>query len=113
MPSLVARTGNNLSIGGFIPEIWSTHLNYKFYKTTYWHLIANRDWEGEISGKGSKVIIRVRPTVAVNKNYKENQKRSSYRLTMPIFLASKSATSTRCSRTSRQKKRPALTLTSR
>jgi hypothetical protein len=74
MASSVARVGNNLSGGVFIPEIWSTLLNKKYYKATYWDRIANTDWQGEIAGRGSKVLIRVRPTVTVNKNYKENQK---------------------------------------
>jgi hypothetical protein len=66
MPTSVARTGANLPNGNFLPTIWSKKLQAKFYKQTVFGAIANRDWEGEIKGKGSKVEIRVRPTVTVS-----------------------------------------------
>lgn len=65
MPYQIARTGNNLPAGNFVPEIWSKKLQSKFYSSTIFNEIANTNWEGEIKGKGSKVIIRVRPTVIV------------------------------------------------
>jgi hypothetical protein len=70
--SSVARVGNNFPNGAFIPIIWSTKLNYKFYKATYFKEIFNADWQSAIGGIGSKVMIRIRPTVAVGK-YKTNQ----------------------------------------
>lgn len=51
--------------GKFIPEIWSGKWNAKFYDTTVFGEIANTDYQGEISAKGDKVIIRQRPDVTV------------------------------------------------
>lgn len=65
MPTLVTRTGANLPNGNFVPEIWSMKLQAKFYKNTVLGEIANTDWEGEIKDKGSKVHIRVRPTINI------------------------------------------------
>lgn len=66
MPIGPARVGGNLPNGNFIPEIWSKKLQAKFYKQTVLADITNRDWEGEIKGRGSKVNIRVRPTITVS-----------------------------------------------
>lgn len=65
MPALVTRTGANLPNGNFIPEVWSKKLQAKFYKATVFGEIANTDWEGEINGQGSRVMIRVRPTITI------------------------------------------------
>lgn len=62
----VAAGYNNLPNGNFIPEVWSKKLQAKFYATTVFGEISNNDWEGEIQGQGSKVIIRKRPTVTVS-----------------------------------------------
>lgn len=51
--------------GKFIPEIWSGKWNAKFYDATVFSAIANTDWQGEITGKGDKVIIRNRPDVTI------------------------------------------------
>lgn len=51
--------------GKFIPEIWSGKWNAKFYDATVFAAIANTDWQGEITGKGDKVIIRNRPDVTI------------------------------------------------
>jgi hypothetical protein len=61
----MTRSGANLPNGNFVPEIWSKKLQAKFYKTTVLGEIANTDWEGEIKAGGSKVYIRVRPTITV------------------------------------------------
>lgn len=66
MPATVARTGGNTPNGNFIPEVWSKKLQAKFYTATVFGAIANTDWEGEIKGSGSKVMIRKRPTVVIN-----------------------------------------------
>lgn len=65
MASNVARTGNNAPNGAFIPEIWSKKMLKKFYNTTVLTEVTNTDYEGEISGQGSKVIIRIKPTVNI------------------------------------------------
>lgn len=65
MASYVARTGNNAPNGGFIPEIWSKKMLKKFYNSTVLTEVTNTDYEGEISGQGSKVIIRIKPTVNI------------------------------------------------
>jgi hypothetical protein len=62
----VAVGYNNLPNGYFIPEVWSRKLQAKFYATTVFGAISNNDWEGEIQGQGSKVIIRKRPTIVVS-----------------------------------------------
>jgi hypothetical protein len=62
----VAAGYNNLPNGYFIPEVWSRKLQAKFYATTVFGAISNNDWEGEIQGQGSKVIIRKRPTIVVS-----------------------------------------------
>ena len=66
MPRSVAKTGSNLPNGNFIPEVWSKKLQAKFYASTCLNEITNHDWEGEISGKGSKVHIRKRPTINIS-----------------------------------------------
>lgn len=52
--------------GTFIPTIWSGKLNEKFYATSVFADICNRNWEGEISNIGDKVIINNIPTLAIN-----------------------------------------------
>jgi hypothetical protein len=64
MPTSVARVGANLPNGNFLPEIWSKKINFKYYKETFLMDITNTNWQGEIKGLGSKVIIRVRPTIS-------------------------------------------------
>lgn len=54
------------SASGFIPEIWSGKLVEKFYTSTVFGEIANTDYEGEISGMGSKVKIRTTPDIIIN-----------------------------------------------
>lgn len=66
MPTGPSRVGANLPNGNFIPAVWSKKLQAKFYKQTVLGDIANTDWEGEIKSKGSKVEIRVRPTITVS-----------------------------------------------
>lgn len=65
MPTSVSRVGSNLPNGNFLPEVWSKKLNFKYYKALTLMQIANTNWEGEIKGQGSKVQIRVRPTITV------------------------------------------------
>jgi hypothetical protein len=66
MATYVTRTGNNLPNGNFNPAIWSKKLNLKYYAQTFLMDICNSSYEGEIKGQGSSVIIRNRPTVAIN-----------------------------------------------
>lgn len=54
--------------GTFIPALWSSKLNAKFYKATVFGEIANTNWEGDISGMGDKVVINNIPTLTIN-NY--------------------------------------------
>lgn len=54
--------GNNSK---FIPQIWSTRLNDKFYANTFYEEIANTSYAGEISGKGDEVVIRTIPDIEV------------------------------------------------
>lgn len=61
----VARTGGNAPNGAFIPEIWSKKMLKKFYSSTILTEVTNTEYEGEISGQGSKVIIRIKPTINI------------------------------------------------
>jgi len=50
----------------FIPQIWAGKLIEKFYDATVLAGIANTDYDGEIRNQGDKVIIRQKPTIAIN-----------------------------------------------
>ena len=52
--------------GTFIPTLWSSKLNAKFYKATIFGEIANTNWEGEIKSLGDKIIINNIPTLTIN-----------------------------------------------
>lgn len=61
MPDVSA--GSNSS---FIPQIWSTKLNTKFYMNTMYREICNTNWEGEIKEYGDEVIIRNLADITIN-----------------------------------------------
>lgn len=52
--------------GTFIPTLWSAKLNAKFYAASVFADICNRDWEGEISSLGDKVVINNVPTITIS-----------------------------------------------
>lgn len=52
--------------GTFIPTIWSSKLNVKFYATSVFADICNRNWEGDISNLGDKVVINNIPSLVIN-----------------------------------------------
>ena len=52
--------------GTVIPTIWSSKLNVKFYATSVFADICNRNWEGDISNVGDKVIINNIPSLTIN-----------------------------------------------
>lgn len=52
--------------GNFIPQLWSSKLNAKFYKATVFGEIANTNWEGEIKSMGDKITINNIPTLSIN-----------------------------------------------
>lgn len=52
--------------GTFIPSIWSSKLNAKFYAASVYGDIANTDWEGEIKGMGDKIVINNPPSITVS-----------------------------------------------
>jgi len=54
--------------GTFIPQLWSSKLNAKFYKATIFGEISNNNWEGEIKGMGDKITINNIPSLTVS-NY--------------------------------------------
>lgn len=49
----------------WIPEIWSTKLNVKFWDASIVPSISNTDWQGEIADKGDKVIVRQIPDITI------------------------------------------------
>ena len=51
--------------GTFIPSIWSSKLNVKFYAATTFGDISNTNWEGEIKEMGDKVVINNIPTITI------------------------------------------------
>lgn len=65
MYGVAAASGHPAYDGTFIPEVWSSKLVEKFYDATVFGEIANTDYEGEISGQGSKVKIRTVPTMTI------------------------------------------------
>ena len=76
-PIATTKYGTNVAAnpaytGTFIPEIWSGKIIEKFYDSTVLAAISNTDYEGEIKGHGDKVIIRTKPTIAIN-NYEADQ----------------------------------------
>lgn len=52
--------------GTFIPTLWSSRLNYKFYTASVFGDIANTDWEGEIKSMGDKIVINNIPDIAIS-----------------------------------------------
>lgn len=51
--------------GTFIPTLWSAKLNAKFYTASTFADICNKDWEGDVSNVGDKVIINTIPDIAI------------------------------------------------
>jgi len=47
----------------FIPEVWSSKLQKKYYTKTVLTAICNTDWEGEVKNQGDKVYIRGIPDI--------------------------------------------------
>ena len=61
--------GSNVGVnysGTFIPTLWASKLNRKFYLATVFGEIANTDFQGEISGLGDKVVINNIPDITIN-----------------------------------------------
>lgn len=52
--------------GTFIPTLWSAKLNAKFYAASTFADICNRDWEGDISNLGDKVVINNIPKINIS-----------------------------------------------
>ena len=52
--------------GTFIPTVWSSKMNAKFYAASVYASIMNTDWQGDISGMGDKVIINNIPDITIN-----------------------------------------------
>lgn len=51
--------------GTFIPTVWSAKLNAKFYAASTFASICNKNWEGDISNLGDKVIINNIPSLTI------------------------------------------------
>jgi hypothetical protein len=65
MPTYQSRVSTTLPNGNFLPQIWSKKLNNKYYAQLCLDEITNHDWEGEIKGQGSSVLIRQVPTIDI------------------------------------------------
>lgn len=73
-------TGGSAGTSKYTPQIYAKKLLVKFYKKTVFGEIANRDYEGNITAQGDKVIIRTRPSTTVYKYTKGmdlNEKRKA------------------------------------
>jgi len=57
--------GGSGGISKYTPILYAKSLLIKFYLKTVFGEIANRDYEGEITKSGDKVIVRTRPDVNV------------------------------------------------
>lgn len=64
--SYPVQAGTPSYSGTFIPEIWSSKLQVKFYDATVLSAISNTDYEGEIKNQGDKVKIRTIPSIVIN-----------------------------------------------
>lgn len=62
-----AYAGKTFS-GSFIPTLWTSKLNRKFYAATVFGEIANTDFAGDITGLGDKVVINNIPDITIT-NY--------------------------------------------
>ena len=52
--------------GTFIPTVWSSKLNVKFYAATTFGDVSNTNWEGDIKSMGDKVVINNIPSITIN-----------------------------------------------
>jgi len=53
--------------GTFIPTVWSSKLNVKFYAATTFGDVSNTNWEGDVKSMGDKVIITNIPNITITK----------------------------------------------
>lgn len=53
--------------GTFIPTLWSSKLNVKFYASSTFADISNTNWQGEIGGIGDKIVINNIPDITIQK----------------------------------------------
>jgi hypothetical protein len=51
--------------GTFIPTVWSSKLNVKFYAATTFGDVSNTNWEGDVKSMGDKVIINNIPNITI------------------------------------------------
>jgi len=68
--AISAASGTPQYSGTFVPTIWSTKFQVKFYAQTTLNKIANSDYKGEVKNQGDKVEIRTVPTITTGKYYK-------------------------------------------
>lgn len=52
--------------GTFIPTVWSSKLNVKFYAASTFGDISNTNWEGDIKSQGDKVVINNIPDINIS-----------------------------------------------
>ena len=86
--SFITNTATKLGTLGdgtlrFIPTLWSSKINKRFYATTVFSEIANNDYAGEITGLGDKVIIMNSPTITIA-DYKIGDTISYERPAIPV-----------------------------
>jgi len=70
--SVQAATGYPQQSGTFLPTVWSTTLNVKYFEATVIPEITNSNWEDDISNLGDKVEIRQTPDVTID-DYQKGQ----------------------------------------
>jgi hypothetical protein len=67
MPRTIPVANGNLPNGSFLPEDWSTKLNYYFFNEIILDFITNADWGGKQLHKGGVVHIRNQVEIATFK----------------------------------------------
>jgi len=65
-PGAVQEANLTIYSGSFIPSVWSSKLNVKFYAATTFGDVSNTNWEGDIKSMGDKVIINNIPNISIN-----------------------------------------------
>lgn len=64
----MTNDANGKSVGNWVPEVFSKKMQAKFYASSILPQVSNSEYQGEISGQGSKVVIRTVPAISIS-NY--------------------------------------------
>ena len=65
LPVAAPFNTNPAMSGTFIPTLWSSKLNAKFYTASTFADVSNTNWDGDLSGMGDKVVIQNIPDISI------------------------------------------------